>query len=184
MTSARSAQGSWIGSRGDGRPARIRLIEASVRSRCSCHSACAIGSLVESVSVSAVAGRWRMPVPRSSRLNASSRVGQRNRAKREQCRQRQRRRTGRCRSRAQGTAAPATIRPRTPPETARRRSKSGPEPARRAPTRSHIGPVAGPASAEAARRHPARARAVRGRVRRRSINSPGCRQISLAQRRQ
>ena len=79
MTSARSAQGSWIGSRGDGSPARIRLIEASVRSRCSRHSACAIGSLVWSVSVSAVAGRWRMPVPRSSRLNASSRVGQRNR---------------------------------------------------------------------------------------------------------
>ena len=79
MTSARSAQGSWIASRGDGRPARIRLIEASVRSRCACHSACAIGSLVASVSVSAVAGRWRMPVPRSSRLSPSSRVGQRKR---------------------------------------------------------------------------------------------------------
>jgi hypothetical protein len=62
--------------------------------------------------------------------------------------------------------------------------KSARGPASRAPTRSHIAPVAGPASVEAARQHPARARAVRGQVRRRSINSPGCRQISLAQRRQ
>ena len=66
-------------SRGDGRPARMRLIEASVRSRCACHSASATGSWVASVSVSAVAGRWRMPVPRSSRLSPSSRVGQRKR---------------------------------------------------------------------------------------------------------
>ena len=67
----------------------MRLIEASVRSRCSCHSACATGSLVASVSVSAVAGRWRMPVPRSSRLKPSSRVGQRKRSERKQRAQRQ-----------------------------------------------------------------------------------------------
>ena len=82
-------------------------------------------------------------------------------------------RTGRCRSRAQGMAAPATIRPRTPPETARRRSKSGRTPARRAPMQSHTGPVAGPASAEAARQHPARAGTSWGRGKRRSTISPG-----------
>ena len=74
-TSARSARGSWIVSRGEGRPARMRLIEASVRSRCACHSASATGSCVANVSVSAVAGRWRMPVLRSSRLKAASRLG-------------------------------------------------------------------------------------------------------------
>ena len=95
MTSARSAQGSWIGeAAATASPARIRLIEASVRSRCSCHSASAIGSLLASVSVSAVAGRWRMPVPRSSRLRPSSRVGQRKRDERKQRAQRQQQRTG------------------------------------------------------------------------------------------
>ena len=184
MTSARSAQGSWIGSRGDGRPARIRLIEASVRSRCSCHSACAIGSLVESVSVSAVAGRWRMPVPRSSRLNASSRVGQRNRASGNSAAsasEDEQADADRARQERQRQPQSGPGRHQKQPDDAQ---NPGQMPARRAPTRSHIGPVAGPASAEAARRHPARARAVRGQVRRRSINSPGCRQISLAQRRQ
>ncbi len=78
-TRARIAQGSWIESRGVGRPARMRLIEASVRSRCACHSARATGSCVASVSVSVVAGRCLMPLPRSSRSRASLRVGQRNR---------------------------------------------------------------------------------------------------------
>ena len=45
-TSARSAQGSCIASRGDGNPARMRLIEASVRARCACHNASATGSWV------------------------------------------------------------------------------------------------------------------------------------------
>ncbi len=56
----------------------MRLIDADVRSRCARHSASAIGSCVASVSVSAVAGRWRMPVPRSSLPRASCRLGQRN----------------------------------------------------------------------------------------------------------
>ena len=78
MTSARSAQGSWITSRGEGNPARIRLIEASVRSRCSRHSACAIDLGREGVGQRgrrAVADAGAAIQP----LNACSRVGQRNR---------------------------------------------------------------------------------------------------------
>ncbi len=93
-------------------------------------------------------------------------------------------RTGQARWRAPQTAAPATIRPRTPPETARQRSGAGPDAASFAPTRSHIAPAAGPASAAAARRHQGRALALTGRGWRRSTNSPGYRSSTLAQRRQ
>ena len=94
-TSARSAHGSWIASRGDGKPALMFLMEASVRSRCTRHKVSATGSCETSVSVKAVAGRWRIPVPRSRRASASLRLGQRNqtsgreRAKRQQGEQRQ-----------------------------------------------------------------------------------------------
>ena len=150
----------------------MRLIDAKVRSRCACHSASATGSWVASVSVSAVAGRWRMPVPRSSRLRPSSRLGQRNRTRgtARQAPQREQAKPNGARDERQRQPQ---VRPRTPPETIRRCSIAAPDAASPAPRRSHILPAARPASAAAAKRHQARALALTGRGWRRSTNSPG-----------
>ena len=184
MTSARSAQGSWIGSRGDGRPARIRLIEASVRSRCACHSACATGSLVASVSVSAVAGRWRMPVPRSSRLKRLFAGRPAKAHQREQRAERQQHEQ----ADADHARDERQRQPQSGPGHHQKQSDDGQKPRQIRPgalPRDRIfGPLQGLRQLQPRDRIGLARGLSRGRGWRRSTNSPGCRQISLAQRRQ
>ena len=172
MTSARSAQGSWIGSRGDGSPARIRLIEASVRSRCACHSACAIGSLV----ATRIGQRGRRAVANAgAAVEPAERLcaGRPAEAARQQRAQRSTTNRPIPTARARNGSASHNPAQDTTREQSDDAQKAGQSAASRAPTRSRIGPAAGPASVAAARRHPARARAVWDRGRRRSTKLSG-----------
>jgi len=134
--------GSWIASRGDGRPARMRLIDARVRSRCACHNASATGSCVASVSVSAVAGRWRIAGAAIQPVESRFAVRPAKPEQRKHRPQRQNTNTP-ARWRAPRTAEPATIGPGHRPETVRRQSTGAPNAARPSPRRSHISPAAG-----------------------------------------
>ena len=77
----RSAYGSRSATRGAGQPALKARAAASVRATCAFHSASEYGSfgVTASSSTSAVAGRWRRPLPRSSRRSDSAAPGRRTR---------------------------------------------------------------------------------------------------------
>ena len=127
-----------MASRGDGSPARIRLIEASVRSRCSRHSACAIGSWDASVSVNAVAGpvaNAGTAVEPAQSLFAGRPAETCERIQRPQCQQNEQHDAcGACNERQhQPEAGPGHHEKQSDDA-----QEPGQRPARRAPTRSHI----------------------------------------------